>query len=90
LFPHLESKQEALHQINRVLKPRGKLIIAHALSSVEIKSHHHNASGAVVHDALPNNPEMRRLLKKAGFGRVHIIDKLGCYLCLSYKSSVLN
>jgi demethylmenaquinone methyltransferase/2-methoxy-6-polyprenyl-1,4-benzoquinol methylase len=90
LFPHLENKQEVLHRTNRVLKPGGKLIIVHALSSAEIKVHHHNASGAVAHDALPNNSEMRRLLKQAGFARIRIIDKPGCYLCQSYKSSVLN
>jgi ubiquinone/menaquinone biosynthesis C-methylase UbiE len=90
LFPHLENKQEALRQINHVLKPRGKLIIVHALSSAEIKAHHHNASRAVAHDALPNNSEMRRLLKQAGFARIRITDKPGCYLCQSYKSFVLN
>jgi len=90
LFPHLENKQEALSRIKHVLKSGGKLIIVHALSSAEIKAHHHNASGAVAHDALPNNSEMRRLLKQAGFARIRIIDKPGCYLCQSYKSSVLN
>jgi len=86
LFPHLENRQQALDQINRVLKLGGKLIIAHALSSTEIKAHHHNASAVVAQDALPNNSEMRRLLKQAGFARIRIIDKPGCYLCLSDKS----
>ena len=53
LFPHIENKEEALQQINRVLKTNGKLIISHALSSTEIKAHHHNASSAVAHDELP-------------------------------------
>jgi ubiquinone/menaquinone biosynthesis C-methylase UbiE len=87
LFPHLENRQEALRQIIRVLKLGGKLIIAHALGSAEIRAHHHNASAVVAQDALPNNSEMRRLLKQAGFGRIRIIDKPGCYLCLSDKSS---
>ena len=43
LFPHIENKEEALRQISRVLKTNGKLIIAHALSSEEIKAHHHSA-----------------------------------------------
>jgi ubiquinone/menaquinone biosynthesis C-methylase UbiE len=88
LFPHLENKEEALRQMNRVLKPGGKLIIAHALSSEEIKAHHRNAS-AVAHDALPDKEEMKHLLTQAGFTQVHIIDEPGSYVCSSTKSSGL-
>lgn len=85
LFPHIENKQEALRQINRVLKTNGKLIIAHALSSTEIKAHHHNASSVVAHDELPTVPVMKKLLTQTGFGKIHIIDKPGRYLNLSVK-----
>ena len=87
LFPHLENRQEILCQLNRVLKQGGKLIIAHALSSKEIKAHHHDSSAAVKKDVLPSRSEMRRLLKQAGFHRIRISDKPGCYLCLSDKFS---
>lgn len=87
LFPHLENKEKALLEMNRVLKPGGRLIIAHALSSAEIKSHHHNASPAVAHDLLPEEARMKELLVNAGFAKVYIIDKSGCYLCLADKSS---
>ena len=86
MFPHIESKKEALSQMNHVLKPGGKLIIAHALSSTEIKSHHHNASAAVAHDVLPEKAKMKQLLKQAGFDNIQITDKPGCYLCLSKKT----
>jgi demethylmenaquinone methyltransferase/2-methoxy-6-polyprenyl-1,4-benzoquinol methylase len=85
LFPHLENKQEALRQINRVLKTSGKLIIAHALSSEEIKAHHHNTSSVVAHDELPTAAVMEKLLTQAGFGKIHIIDKPGQFLNLSIK-----
>lgn len=86
LFPHLENKEEALTQLNRVLKPGGKLIIAHALSSKEIKAHHRNAA-VVAHDMLPDEAGMKRLLKQAGFTEVYITDELGSYVCLSTKAS---
>jgi ubiquinone/menaquinone biosynthesis C-methylase UbiE len=86
LFPHLENKEKALKQMNRVLKPDGKLIIAHALSSKELIAHHRNTA-VVAHDALPNEAEMKRLLQQAGFTEVSITDKPGCYVCLSIKPS---
>ena len=85
LFPHVENKEEALRQMNRVLKTNGKLIIAHALSSTEIKAHHHNASSVVAHDVLPSLAVMKKLLTQAGFGKIQIIDKPGQYLNISIK-----
>jgi ubiquinone/menaquinone biosynthesis C-methylase UbiE len=85
LFPHLEKKEKALHNLCRSLKPGGILIIAHALSSKEVKAHHNNASPAVADDTLPEDAEMRRLLYRTGFTEIHIEDEPGCYLCLSKK-----
>ena len=87
LFPHLENKEKALNEMNRVLKPNGRLIIVHALSSTEIKSHHHNASPIVAHDVMPDEPHLKKLLKQARFTNIQITDKPGCYLCLSNKST---
>lgn len=86
LFPHLENKEHALPQMNRVLKPYGKLVIAHALSSQEIKRHHYNAPSVVAHDELPNEMEMRQILKNAGFKVDIFNDAPGCYLCVSIKA----
>ena len=85
LFPHIENKKKALSEMSRVLEPHGKLNIAHALSSTEIASHHHNACSAVAHDVLPEQTNMRKLLKEAGFRDIRITNKPGCYLCLSRK-----
>jgi ubiquinone/menaquinone biosynthesis C-methylase UbiE len=85
LFPHLKKKEKALHNLHRALKPRGNLIIAHALSSKEVKAHHNSASPPVANDTLPENAEMKRLLNRTGFTETYIEDELGCYLCLSTK-----
>lgn len=85
LFPHLENRERALCQISRVLRRGGRLVIAHALSSDEIRAHHNKASSAVSQDILPKKPEMIRLLKGTGFAEIHVEDEPGQYLCVSAK-----
>jgi ubiquinone/menaquinone biosynthesis C-methylase UbiE len=86
VFPHLENKEKALQNINHLLKPGGILVIAHALSSEELKAHHNNASSAVTHDVLPEKAEMKQLLEQMGLAGISIKDEPGCYLCIAYKS----
>jgi demethylmenaquinone methyltransferase/2-methoxy-6-polyprenyl-1,4-benzoquinol methylase len=85
LFPHIENKQKALFKMNQVLKPKGKLIIAHALSSNEIREHHRSSYSIVANDVMPAEKEMSHLLKNAGFDIDHFEDSSGCYLCLATK-----
>jgi ubiquinone/menaquinone biosynthesis C-methylase UbiE len=86
LFPHLKNRAEALRQIKRVLKPDGRLVIAHAHSSDEINAYHKKSSSIVAQDMLPKSSEMRRILHQEGFFRITITDESGCYLCISFKS----
>ena len=86
VFPHLENKENALQNINHLLKPAGTLIIAHALSSEELKTHHKNASSAVCHDMLPEMPKMKQLLEQTGFTEISIKDEPGLYLCVARKA----
>jgi ubiquinone/menaquinone biosynthesis C-methylase UbiE len=85
VFPHLDNKKAALKQFRRVLKSKGRLFIAHALSSAEIKSHHKNAPLALANDVLPTEIEMWKLLQRAGLTEIQIVDKQGSYLCTSSK-----
>ena len=68
-----------------MLKPRGRLIIAHALSSAEIKVCHSAESFAVAHDVFPDEFAMKWLLQRADFVEISINDEPGYYLCLSTK-----
>lgn len=86
LFPHLENKKKALSEMYRVLKPQGRLIIAHALSSKEI-ANHHRASPVVANDVLPAEERMCSFLREAGFRGIQITDEPGRYLCISTKTA---
>jgi ubiquinone/menaquinone biosynthesis C-methylase UbiE len=85
-FPHFENKAKALGEMGRVLKPEGTLIIAHALSSAEIRRHHQNCA-PVSQDFLPHESEMRALFEECGFRLQRLIDHPKCYLCEGIKPS---
>jgi len=87
VFPHLDDKAVALREMNRVLKIQQTLIIAHALSSEEIRNHHKNAT-PVSNDFLPEKSEMKKLLESTGFQMIRLIDETKCYLCEAAKVRV--
>ena len=84
-FPHFEDKAKTLEEMARVLKPRGTLVIAHALSSTALRNHHQNCA-PVSKDFLPEEGEMRSLLERAGFRVKRLIDQPKCYLCEGLKT----
>lgn len=86
VFPHVDHKEKALQNINSILKIGGKLVIAHALSSEELKAHHKKVSEHVAHSVLPESADMMQLLEKTGFTQISIKDEPGCYLCIALKS----
>jgi ubiquinone/menaquinone biosynthesis C-methylase UbiE len=85
VFPHLQNKQKALQNIHFTLKQEGKLVIAHALSSEELKHHHQKVSTQVAHDLIPKMADMKKLLELTGFTEISIKDEPGCYLCIASK-----
>jgi ubiquinone/menaquinone biosynthesis C-methylase UbiE len=85
-FPHFENQAKALKEMGRVLKPEGTLIIAHALSSAEIRHHHQNCA-PVSQDFLPDESAMRALFEECGFRLQRLIDRPKCYLCVGMKTS---
>lgn len=86
VFPHLENKEKVLQNIRNMLKQGGKLVVAHALSSKELKVHHKKVSANMAHAMLPETADMKKLLEQMGFTRISIKDEPGCYLCVARKS----
>lgn len=83
-FPHFSGKLTALREMRRVLRPGGRLRIAHLLSREEL-SRHHGGHPAVALDKLPDNGAMAALFLEAGFPSPDIIDIPGRYLASAQK-----
>ncbi|MBN1291011.1 MAG: methyltransferase domain-containing protein [Candidatus Latescibacteria bacterium] len=77
-FPHFQDKIKLLQEVRRILKHGSSLTIAHLDSSENINNRH-SKHECVMHDHLPPEPEMRRLLTDAGFLVEQFIDESGFY-----------
>ncbi len=77
-FPHFQRKPETLAMTAKTLKPGGKLIIAHFDSSQDINSLHRKHE-SVMHDFLPSEVDMRKLITRAGLHVELFIDESGFY-----------
>lgn len=84
-FPHFEDKQSALLEIYRVLKTKGKIVIAHADSREKINSLHSEIGGEVKNDRIPSIEKMKEMLEKAGFTNISIKDDEKLYFACAEK-----
>lgn len=79
-FPHLSDKRKGMEAFARVLKPGGRLFIAHQMNREELNRFHGNVDGPVSDDLLPGEEQMRKLFKAVGFRGVAIREDPGLYL----------
>jgi len=66
VFPHFEDQYETLSMLARLLKPGGRLVISHFLSSAEINDVHRKADTVVARDILPAWDTLRRWCECCG------------------------
>jgi ubiquinone/menaquinone biosynthesis C-methylase UbiE len=84
VFPHFNDKLKALKEIYRLLKPNGRLFICHTSSRHHINQVHLGMKEISDH-IFPENKDMRRMLKEAGFKNISISDGQGDYLAQARK-----
>jgi len=86
VFPHLSDKPAALLELNRTLKPRGRINIIHSSSRDEINRFHQEVGGVIGHDLIPDQGEMVDLMEDAGFKDIEILDLPDRYLATGIKT----
>jgi SAM-dependent methyltransferase len=87
-FAHVTEKQKALSEMERALKRGGKLFIVHTLGKKELAEYHRLEGGEVEHDTLPEDDDMKKMMEKAGFKDMKIIDHPNLYLASAKKSGL--
>lgn len=83
-FPHFKDPLAAVHEMSRVLKKGGILIIAHLMSREELSMHHASCPD-VAGDVLPVDHRMRSFFVEAGLLPLDIINMPGRYLARGVK-----
>ena len=85
VFPHFPDKPRALAELRRVLRTGGHLVICHTASRQAINEFHRSVGGAVAHDTIPDEGEMRRLLREARLVEAQVRDEPDRYLVLAHR-----
>jgi ubiquinone/menaquinone biosynthesis C-methylase UbiE len=86
VFPHFRDKPRALGEINRLLKPAGRLFICHTSSRQAINKVHRTLPEVCDH-VFPENEEMHRMMSEAGFTEIAINESDDHYLACARKSN---
>jgi len=86
-FPHFNDKVEALKEIARVLRNNGRLVICHTMSREMLNRLHQSIGGMVASDLLPDESQLRGLIKQAGLKITHFEDSPDRYLVIAEKSA---
>jgi ubiquinone/menaquinone biosynthesis C-methylase UbiE len=87
VFPHFTDKVKALKEIARVLRNNGRLVICHTMSREMLNQLHQSAGGIVASDLLPDEFQLRGLIKQAGLKITHFEDSTEQYLVIAEKSA---
>jgi ubiquinone/menaquinone biosynthesis C-methylase UbiE len=87
VFPHFGDKVRALREIARVLKHNGRLVICHTMSRDMLNRLHQSVGGVVANDLLPDESQLRALMKQTGLRITRFEDNPERYLVIAEKSA---
>ena len=85
-FPHFNDQQTALAEMKRVLKPGGRALILHLVSSQKMNAFHAGLQGPVRHDRLPDVETLGRMFEKAELYSVTLMEADDLYWAEALKA----
>ena len=83
-FPHFSDKEQALKRMSNALNSKGRLVIAHLMSSSQLAEHHHSHT-PVSQDRLPDKEILLQWITGSGFDIETFKDEPGLYLVAAVK-----
>jgi ubiquinone/menaquinone biosynthesis C-methylase UbiE len=87
VFPHFNDKVKALREIARVLRNNGRLVICHTMSREMINRLHQSVGGVIANHLLPDEFQLRELIKQARLKITRFEDSPERYLVIAEKSA---
>jgi len=79
-FAHFAGKKAFLREVYRVLRPSGRIVICHAMSSAELNRFHKGVGDEIGNDILPDAERVAAMGRENGFVVDKTIEKPGLYL----------
>lgn len=89
-FPHFDDKVKALKEIAMVLRNNGRLVICHTMSRAMVNQLHQSIGGAIADDLLPDEFQLKEMIKQAGLKVTYFEDSPERYLVIAEKSARQN
>lgn len=83
-FPHFSDPEQVLTRMSKSLRPGGRLVIGHLMSSSQLAEHHHSHT-PVSQDRLPEKATLFQWLTGSGFSIETFKDEPGLYLLAAVK-----
>ena len=80
------NQQQAINETHRVLKAGARFYIVHLESSKELSKIHRRIGGAVEHDEIPPEDQLRSMLHDSRFTEITVEDHPGLYLAVGVNS----
>jgi len=67
VYPHFDNPLLAMEEVFRILKEGGTIIIVHLKAADAVNNIHASIGGVIANDLLPNEFEMKSVIRRAGF-----------------------
>ena len=90
VFPHFDDKVKALKEIARVLRNNGRLVICHTMSRAMVNQLHQSIGGVVANALLPDEFQLKEIIRQAGLKVTHFEDSPERYLVIAEKNARQN